>query len=110
MSFIWSSLLYFLLLVPLLLWLYFRAHRQRREFAARYGSLGMVRSGTKISGRRRHIPALIFLLGTTVLITSAARPQATVSVPRLEGTVILTFDVSGAEPVRLMEMTCTRQK
>ncbi|HEU0293483.1 MAG TPA: VWA domain-containing protein [Anaerolineales bacterium] len=96
MSFIWSSLLYFLLLVPLLLWLYFRAQRQRREFAARFGSLGVVRSGTMNSSRRRHIPALIFLLGITVLITSAARPQATVSVPRLEGTVILTFDVSGS--------------
>ena len=47
-------------------------------------------------GRRRHLPALIFLLAITVLITSAARPQATVSVPRLEGTVILTFDVSGS--------------
>jgi Ca-activated chloride channel family protein len=96
MSFIWSSLLYFLLLVPLLFWLYFRAQRQRREFAARYGSLGVVRSRTLNSSRRRHIPALIFLLGITVLITSAARPQATVTVPRLEGTVILTFDVSGS--------------
>jgi len=96
MSFIWSSLLYLLLLVPLLLWFYFRAQRQRREFAARYGSLGVVRDRTKNSGGRRHIPALIFLLGITVLITSAARPQATVSLPRLEGTVILTFDVSGS--------------
>lgn len=50
----------------------------------------------KNSGRRRHIPALIFLLGITVLITSAARPQATVMVPKFEGTVILTFDVSGS--------------
>ena len=96
MSFIWSSLLYFLLLVPLLLWFYFRAQRQRREFAARYGSLGVVRDRTKGLGGRRHIPALIFLLGITVLITSAARPQAMVSIPRLEGTVILTFDVSGS--------------
>ena len=96
MSFIWSSLLYFLLLVPLLLWFYFGMQRQRREFAARYGSLGVVRDRTKSLGGRRHLPALIFLLGITVLITSAARPQATVSIPRLEGTVILTFDVSGS--------------
>lgn len=96
MSFIWSSLLYLLLLVPLLLWLYFRAQRQRREAAARYGSLGVVKSPIQNAGRRRHIPALLFLLGITVLITSAARPQATVSLPRIEGTVILTFDVSGS--------------
>lgn len=50
----------------------------------------------KHSGRRRHIPAIFFLMGITVLITSAARPQATVMVPKLEGTVILTFDVSGS--------------
>ena len=96
MSFIWSSLLYLLLLVPFLLWLYFRAQRRRREFATRYGSLGVVRDRTTNLGGRRHIPALIFLLGITVLITSAARPQAPVSLPRLEGTVILTFDVSGS--------------
>jgi len=92
MSFIWSALLYFLLIVPLLLLLYFKAQNRRREFAARYGSLGVVKGQTN----RRHIPALVFLLAITILIVSVARPQATVSVPRLEGTVILTFDVSGS--------------
>jgi Ca-activated chloride channel homolog len=96
MSFIWSSLLYLLVLVPLLFWLYVLVQRQRREMAARYGSLGVVRNRSKNLGGRRHIPAFIFLVGITVLITSAARPQATVSIPRLEGTVILTFDVSGS--------------
>jgi len=96
MSFIWSSLLYLLILVPLLVWLYFRSQRERRAMASRYGSLGIVQEPNKKSSRRRHIPALFFLLGITVLITSAARPQATVMVPKLEGTVILTFDVSGS--------------
>jgi len=97
MSFIWSSLLYLLLIVPLLLWLYFRSQRQRRELAARYGSMGMVSDSTKKSaGVRRHIPSLIFLVAITILIMSIARPQAEVSLPKLEGTVILTFDVSGS--------------
>jgi Ca-activated chloride channel family protein len=39
---------------------------------------------------------LLLLSGIAVLILSAARPQATVGLPRLEGTVILTFDVSGS--------------
>jgi Ca-activated chloride channel family protein len=39
---------------------------------------------------------MIFLTGITLLLISMARPQATVSVPRIEGTVILTFDVSGS--------------
>jgi Ca-activated chloride channel family protein len=96
MTFIWSSLLYLLLIVPLLLWIYFRMQRQRRDLAARYGSLGVVRDSTSIPVTRRHLPALFLLIGITVLIASMARPQATVKLPKLEGTVILTFDVSGS--------------
>jgi len=96
MSFIWSSLLFLLLIVPVLLWFYFRAQRRRRELAAQYGSLGVVSAAAKKPGIRRHIPALLFLFAITILIASVARPQATVSLPKLEGTVILTFDVSGS--------------
>ena len=97
MSFIWSSLLYFLLIIPLLVWLYFRTQSRRREYAARYGSLGVVTGPVKNSvGIRRHIPAIIFVIGITILLVSVARPEATVLVRKLEGTVILTFDVSGS--------------
>jgi Ca-activated chloride channel homolog len=96
LSFIWPSLLFLLLIVPLLLWLYFRAQRQRRAFAMNYGSLGVAGAATKGVGIRRHVPAFIFLAAITILITSVARPQANVSVPKVEGTVILTFDVSGS--------------
>ncbi|MEP6895883.1 MAG: VWA domain-containing protein, partial [Chloroflexota bacterium] len=97
MSFIWSSLLYFLLIVPLLLWLYFRTQRQRRDIAARYGGMGLVNNANKNSvGVRRHIPAFIFLIAITILLISVARPQAKVSLPKFQSTVILTFDVSGS--------------
>ena len=97
MSFIWSSLLYLLLIVPLLLWLYFRAQNTRRSIAARYGSMGVVHDSTRSSvGIQRHIPALVFIFAIAILILSIARPQAEVSLPKLEGTVILTFDVSGS--------------
>ena len=97
MSFIWSNLLVFLVLVPLLLMIYFRVQKQRREAANRHGSLGLLRNAQGRSpGISRHIPVMILMVGVTVLILSAARPQATVSLPRLEGTVILTFDVSGS--------------
>lgn len=97
MSFIWPSLLVMLLLVPLLVLLYLQLQGRRRRFAARYGSLGLVHDarGSGV-GMRRHVPATIFLSGITILIFSLARPQATVSVPKIEGTVILTFDVSGS--------------
>lgn len=108
MSFIWPTLLLMLLLVPVLILLYLRIQRQRRKFAERYGSLGIVHDAKGSGmGIRRHIPAMIFLAGVTVLLFSLARPQATVSVPRIEGTVMLTFDVSGSmsatdfEPTRM---------
>ena len=97
MSFIWPTLLLMLLSVPLLVLFYIFLQGRRRRFAARYGSLGLVNdnAGSGI-GMRRHIPALIFLAGITILLFSLARPQATVSVPKIEGTVMLTFDVSGS--------------
>ena len=97
MSFIWPSLLLSLFFVPLLVLFYLRIQGRRRSFAARYGSLGLVNDtqGSGI-GLRRHIPAMIFLAGITLLLFSLARPQATVQVPKIEGTVMLTFDVSGS--------------
>ena len=97
MSFIWPSLLLILFSVPVLVLLYVWLQRRRYSFAARYGSLGLVQDsrGSGI-GRRRHIPAAIFLAGITILLFSLARPQATMGVPRIEGTVMLTFDVSGS--------------
>jgi len=97
MSFIWPTLLYLLLCVPLLFLLYIRMQQRRRVLAARYGSLGNVNNAAgNMPGVRRHIPAFVFLGGITILIISLARPQATISIPKLEGTVILTFDVSGS--------------
>jgi Ca-activated chloride channel family protein len=97
MSFAWPSFLYLLLGVPLLALLYLRVQEWRRLLAARYGSLGVVHdSSGGAAGRRRHLPAILFLIGLTVLIFSLARPHAIVSLPKIEGTVILTFDVSGS--------------
>lgn len=97
MSFIWSSLLYLLLCVPLLVLLYLRIQKRKRESAARYGSFGALHDSSGGSApRRRQLPAIIFLIGITILILSLARPQATISLPKIEGTVILTFDVSGS--------------
>ena len=108
MSFIWSSLLYLLIVVPLLVLFYLRVQKQRRVMAANYGSLGIIRDSSGGKSRMRpHLPAILFLIGITVLILSAARPPAVISLPTIEGTVILTFDVSGSmaaddlEPTRI---------
>jgi len=106
MSFIWSNLLIFLVFIPLLFVIYFRVQKRRQNAANRFGSLGLLRNtrGSR-PGRSRHLPVFLFLSGIAVLILSAARPQASVSLPRLEGTVILTFDVSGSMSATDMEPT-----
>lgn len=96
MSFIWSSLLYLLLVVPLLVLVFQRIQKQRREAAARFGSFGVLHDSSGNHSARRQLPAILFLIGITILILSLARPQAKISLPRIEGTVILTFDVSGS--------------
>ena len=96
MSFLWPGMLLFaILLIPLLIAFYLILQRQRRRFAAKYGSLGLASAGAGI-GMRRHIPPILFLIGLSILMFALARPQTVVSLPRIEGTVLLAFDVSGS--------------
>jgi len=49
----------------------------------------------------------LFLVALTILVIALARPEAVIGVPRIEGTVILAFDISGSmaaddlDPTRL---------
>ena len=97
MSFVWPTVLISLLFIPVLLYIYFRMQRRRKDLAAKFGALGVVRDARgRGSGAYQHVPQMMFLGGIAILLVSMARPQATVSIPRLEGTVILTFDISGS--------------
>ncbi len=96
MSFIWSSLLYLLLCIPLLVLLYLRIQKQKRTAAARFGNFAVLQDSTGSRSMQRRLPVIIFLIGITILILSLARPQSLISLPRIEGTVILLFDVSGS--------------
>ena len=106
MSFIWSQMLWSLILIPFLILLYLRMQRRRKQLALRYGSLGLVQQTATVNSRR-HIPALLFLLGMIILFVALARPQMVLGLPNREGVVILAFDVSGSmaaedfEPNRL---------
>jgi Ca-activated chloride channel family protein len=97
MSFIWPAMLLSLLLIPLFVVLYLWQQQRRRRLAARYGSLGLARetAGRRL-GSRRHIPPAFFLVGLMFLLLALARPETVVSLPRVEGSVILAFDVSGS--------------
>lgn len=97
MSFLWPRMLWTLALIPILIGVYVRAEARRRRLAASYGTLGVVQqAGGRRLGGRRHVPAALFLVGLAILLVGLARPQAVVSLPRQEGTVVLAFDVSGS--------------
>lgn len=96
MSFFWPFMLYFLILIPILVGIYFRLQQRRRKAVEKYGSLGFVQEGGQRPGIRRHLPPLFFLISLTILTLALARPKTVLSLPRVEGTVILVFDVSGS--------------
>jgi Ca-activated chloride channel homolog len=101
MSFQWPSLLWLLLLAPVLVIVYLLAQRRRQKYAVRYASLLVVKDALgRGPGWRRHIPALLFLLGMIVMTVALARPQATVTLPSNRGTVILAIDISGSMRAR----------
>ena len=104
MSFIWPPVLVLLVAVPIGVWLY--RHRERGR-AARAAALGGgpgrgageatgALAGGRVTSWTRRIPAACTVLGVAILVFSLARPQGVIGVPRLEGTVVLAFDVSGS--------------
>ena len=97
LSFIWPTMLFSLLLVPFLVTGYGWLLRRRERQTAVLGTMGFLQTsrGQQL-GRRRHLPFAIFLLAISLLLVSFARPEAVVNLPRVEGTVILAFDVSGS--------------
>jgi Ca-activated chloride channel family protein len=100
-SFIWPPLLFLLLAVPLGVWAYRSRERRRAARVATFGwgpksSSGDAPSMGRAARWTRRIPAVCTLFGVTILVFSLARPQSVIGVPRLEGTVLLAFDVSGS--------------
>jgi Ca-activated chloride channel family protein len=95
MSFVWPTMLVLLVLVPIAILAYVALGRRRARRAAGLGALARATQAGRV-GRRIHVaPALVFI-GLTIGIIGLARPQAVISVPRFEGTVVLAFDVSGS--------------
>ena len=97
MSFLWPGMFYNLLVIPVLIGVYILFQRRRERISQNLGNMGVVqeKKGER-PGFQRHIPPLLFLIGVAILITALTRPQAEISLPRVEGTVILAFDVSGS--------------
>ena len=82
--------------VPLLLtarwWL-----RRRRRTAVTVTSVALIRAALPGgSSWRRRLPVALFAAGLLALAGAAARPQATVTVPRNDTSILLAVDVSGS--------------
>jgi Ca-activated chloride channel family protein len=97
MKFIWPSMLWLPLLLPLLIALYFWLLRRRRKSTVRLASLGVAKAALgKGPGWRRHVPPVLLLLASAALMFSVARPTATITLPMAERTIMLAMDVSGS--------------
>lgn len=108
MSFIWPWVLVSLLALPACVYVYVRLQGKRSRDAASLGAMGSMAEGAPtLAGRRRHIPPAIFLVAVVLLAVATARPQLTLPLPRMEGTVMLALDVSSSmaaddvEPTRI---------
>src|SRR6478672_11968984 len=97
MTYLWPVMFLWLLVLPVLVVVYVRMLQRRRRLAASFSSHGLAAAADdRRLAVRRHIPPAYFLVSMVVLIFALARPETLVSLPRLEGTVILAFDVSGS--------------
>ena len=97
MSFLWTSALAGLALIPLLILLFVWRQRRRRRFAVRYSSLSLVRAALPPQSRvRRYLPMALFFLALASLVVSLARPVTVTRVPAGRATVMLVLDVSGS--------------
>lgn len=95
MSFLWPQVLWLLLAVPALAAAYVVLLRRRKRSAVRFANLALVREAVGPGQRwRRHLPPLLLLVAFAALLVAAARPQAVVTLPSEQRTIILAIDVS----------------
>ncbi len=95
MKFMWPQMLWLLLAVPLLVTAYVALLRRRKKAALRFASLGVIKEAIGPAQRfRRHVPPLLFLLAVTALIVAVAGPNAVITLPSQQQTIVMVMDVS----------------
>ena len=97
MSFSWPWALLALLAVPLLPAARWWLNRRRKRSAVTVSSVALIRAA--LPGRtawRRRVPVLLFLGALLALSGGLARPQAQLSVPANNTSILLAIDVSGS--------------
>ena len=95
MTFLWADALWFLLLAPALVGGHVWLLRRRKRLALRHSSLALVREALGPGARlRRHVPPALLLLALLLAVVAAARPQARITLPTEQRTIMLVIDVS----------------
>ena len=97
MKFVWPTLLWLLLLLPVLVLLYRWLLQRKRRTTVRLASINVAKLALGSGpGWRRHVPPLLLLLAFAALLLAVARPTAVITLPLAERTIILAMDVSGS--------------
>src|SRR5438132_4490138 len=95
MGFLLAERVWLLLSGAVMVGIYVWILQRRRETALRYANLGLIKAALGSRQRfRRHIPPLLFLVGMLAAIFAISRPNAIVTLPSDQRTIILTMDVS----------------
>jgi Ca-activated chloride channel family protein len=109
MTFLWPTMLWAMLGVPIVIALYIFLITRRKKTTLRYASLGLVREAMGRGGAwRRHVPPVLLLLAISALLFASSRPAALITLPSAQETIILAMDVSGSmraadvQPTRLV--------
>ncbi len=109
MTFLWPTMLWAMLGVPIVIALYIFLITRRKKTTLRYASLGLVREAMGRGGAwRRHVPPVLLLLAISALLFASSRPAALITLPSAQETIVLAMDVSGSmraadvQPTRLV--------
>ena len=95
-TFMWPTLLWLLLALPLLVLVYVWLLKRKKKMALRFASLSIVREAMGTGPNiRRHIPPILFLLAVAAMLLAASRPFAVVVLPSQQETIMLARDVTG---------------
>ncbi len=97
MTFLWPSMLWVLLALPVIVLLYVFLITRRKKTTLRYANLGLVKEA--LGGRsawRRHVPPALMFLALAALLLASSRPAALITLPSAQETIVLAMDVSGS--------------
>jgi Ca-activated chloride channel family protein len=97
MTFLWPSMLWALLALPVIVFLYVFLLRRRKKTSLRYANLALVREALgSHSAWRRHVPPVLLFLALAALLLASSRPAALITLPSAQETIVLAMDVSGS--------------